>query len=135
METPQMFDLFKRLLRIADEEGIGPPTGKTGNEWTENDFAGLESELARKGGQEFVDYCIEKGDCTIEGETSDKFREILAKYPANSEEEYDLLGVIVRTKLVEAGLLPANDPERYQYKVASWGSTFASHDRAQRESS
>ncbi|MCC9604204.1 hypothetical protein LOC67_26925 [Stieleria sp. JC731] len=126
-----MFHTFKQLLGLAKDAGIGPPTGKMGFQKTTDDYAHLDSRLATEGAIEFVDFCILKGDCQLEGETTEKFREVLAKYPASDDEEYDLLGVVVRDKLTSAGLLPIGDPERYQYKIAMWGQSLATHDREQ----
>ena len=106
---------------------VGPPTGKTGNERTEDDFSHLESELATVGGNEFADFCIAKDNCDITGDVLDKFKEILKRFPTDDEEEYDFLGVVVRQRLVAANLLPDGDPERYQYKIAQWGSSLAKH--------
>jgi hypothetical protein len=98
---------------------IGPPTGKTGNQWTEEDFAGSNSRLAKEGGPEFVAACQAAGSCQLEGAVLDKFQEILAKYPVADSEEYDHFAVVVRQRLIENGLLPQGDPERYQYSLTS----------------
>jgi hypothetical protein len=101
-----------------DASGIGPPTGTTGNEWTESDFAGSESRLAKEGGPEFVEFCRKAGSCKIEGEVLDKLKDVLAKYPVGSDEEYDHFSVVVREGLIKNGLLPEGDPERYQYQLS-----------------
>ena len=101
-----------------DANSVGPPTGKTGNEWTPEDFADVDSALAKEGGPEFVAFCKEAGTCKIDGEVMEKFKEILGKYPVKSDEEYDYFAVVVRDRMIEAGLIPAGDPERYQYKVS-----------------
>jgi hypothetical protein len=101
-----------------DASAIGPPTGATGNEWTESDFAGSESKLAKEGGPEFVDFCKNAGSCKLEGEVLDKLKDILAKYPVASDEEYDHFSVVVREGLIQHGLLPEGDPERYQYQLS-----------------
>jgi hypothetical protein len=107
-------------IGCAKPEGaIGPPIGKTGNQWTEADFAGSNSRLAKEGGPEFVAYCKEAGSCQLEGAVLDKFKEILAKYPVADSEEYDHFAVVVRQRLIEHGLLPQGDPERYQYSLSS----------------
>ena len=104
---------------------VGPPAGKTGNEWTEDDFSGSKSALALEGGPEFVAFCKDAGTCELEGEVLEKFKEILKKYPVESDEEFDHFAVVVRTRLIENGLLPKGDPERYQYKVSMLGMTLA----------
>ncbi|MFH5802964.1 hypothetical protein [Alienimonas sp. DA493] len=123
-----MISLLKRFLgRSASVIDVGQPTEKTGNQWTEDDFSHLNSELATVGGNEFADFCIAEGDCDIAGDVLDKFQEILKRIPTDDEEEYDFLGVVVRQRLISANLLPEGDPERYQYKVAQWGSSLAKH--------
>lgn len=121
-----MFSFFKRLFRpSANVVNVGPPTGKTGNLWTESDFSHLDSKLATIGGSEFAAFCIEQGNCDITGNVLVKFKEILKRFPVNDEEEYDFLGVVVRQRLIAAKLLPAGDPDRYQYKISTWGSGLA----------
>ena len=105
-------------LTGCNTDGVGPPTGKTGNQWTIDDFADSTSELALKGGPEFVEYCKENGKYELKGPVFEKFKEILAKYPAADPEEYDHFSVLIRQRLVEAGMIPKGDPERYQYQVA-----------------
>ena len=101
-----------------DAAAIDPPTGKTGNEWTEADFAGSDSRLAKEGGPEFVAFCKDAGSCKIEGAVLDKLKDVLAKYPVAGDEEYDHFSVVVREGLIEHGLLPQGDPERYQYQLS-----------------
>ena len=98
---------------------IGPPAGKTGDQWTEEDFAGSTSKLAKEGGPEFVDYCKEVGSCKLEDQVLSKFKEILAKYPVKEPEEIDHFAVVVRQGLIKNGMLAQGDPERYQYKVST----------------
>ncbi len=105
---------------------VGPPSGKTGNEWTEDDFSDSKSALALQGGPEFVDFCKQVGTCELTGDVLEKFKEILKKHPVESDEEFDHFAVVVRTRLVENGLLPEGDPDRYQYKVSMLGMTLAS---------
>jgi len=69
----------------SESAAVDAPTGKTGNEWTEDDFADSKSDLALKGGPEFVDVCKEAGNCELEGDILEKFKEILKKYPVKSE--------------------------------------------------
>ncbi len=83
----------------------------------EEDFAGSDSKLAKEGGPEFVAFCKEAGSCTLEGPVLDKLKDILARHPAASDEEYDHFAVVVREGLIENGLLPEGDPERYQYQI------------------
>ena len=123
-----MLSFLKRLFgQPSNVVDVGPPTGRTGNLWTEDDFSHLESKLATAGGNEFADFCIEQGNCDITGDVLDKFKEILKRFPAADEEEYDYLGVVVRQRLIAANLLPDGDPERYQYKISTWGSSLAKH--------
>jgi hypothetical protein len=102
-----------------DSDSIGPPTGKTGNEWTEADFADSDSALAKQGGPEFVAFCKEAGTCELDGEVFEKLKEVFGKYPVENREEFDHFAVVVRDGLIENGLLPEGDPERYQYKLES----------------
>lgn len=103
----------------------GPPAGKTGNQWAIEDFAGSESRLALEGGPEFVleggpefvRFCKGEGTCEIKGDVMEKYKEILGRYPVTNEGEYDHFAVVVRDGLIENGLLPAGDPDRYQYKI------------------
>lgn len=122
-----MIEFIRRLFgsRVANE--VGPPTGKTGNEWTEDDFAGHETPLAVSGGPEFVAYCVQEGTCELNGNVLEKFKEIIKKYPLPEDEDeecdddydpHDHLAVVVRQGLIANGLIPAGDPERYQYKIA-----------------
>lgn len=123
-----MLSLLKRMFgQRSNVIDVGPPAGKTGNQWTEEDFEHLDSELATVGGNEFADFCIAQGDCEITGEVLEKFKEVLKRYPTDDEDEYDFLGVVVRQRLIAANLLPPGDPQRYQYKVAQWGSSLAKH--------
>ncbi len=123
-----MISFIKRLFgKPSNVIDVGPPTGKTGNEWTEDDFSHLQSELATVGGNEFADFCISQGNSDIAGDVLDKSKEILKRFPTDDEEEYDFLGVVVRQRLLAAALLPTGDPERYQYKIAQWGSSLAKH--------
>lgn len=113
--------------RQQDEPAtIGPPTGKTGNEWTEDDFSDSKSALALEGGPEFVGVCKDAGTCELAGDVLEKFKEILKRYPVENDEEFDHFAVVVRTRLIENGLLPEGDPERYQYKISMLGMTLAS---------
>jgi hypothetical protein len=98
--------------------GIGPPTGKTGNAWSEDDFADSQAELALRGGPEFVEFCKSKGSCELSGETVGALQAILSKYPSTDSGDIDYFAVVVRERLIDAGLLPAGDPNRYQYSVA-----------------
>lgn len=100
-------------------ETIGPPTGKTGNEWTQEDFAHLDSTLATEGSAEFIAFCQKAGTCELKGEVFEQFKEILKKYPVESDEEYDYFAVVVRDELMEIGLIPPGDPGRYQYRITS----------------
>jgi hypothetical protein len=123
-----MFSFLKRIFGPSENAvDVGPPTGKTGNLWTESDFSHLDSQLATVGGNEFAAFCIEQGNCDITGDVLVKFKEILKRFPVKDEEEYDFLGVVVRQRLVAAKLLPDGDPERYQYKISTWGSSLAKH--------
>lgn len=101
-----------------DPTAIGPPTGETGNEWTAEDFAGSDSKLAKEGGPEFVAFCKEAGSCKLEGPVLDKLKDVLARHPVADDEEYDHFAVVVREGLIENGLLPEGDPERYQYQIS-----------------
>ncbi len=123
-----MFSFLRRLFgRSANMVNVGPPMGKTGNLWTESDFSHLDSKLATIGGNDFADFCIEQGNYDIVGDVLVKFKEILKRFPVSDEEEYDFLGVVVRQRLVAAKLLPEGDPERYQYKISTWGSSLAKY--------
>lgn len=102
----------------------GEPTGKTGNEWNENDFSSSTSALALEGGPEFAEFCKEAKTCELQGDVLEKFKEILKKYPVTNDEEFDHFAVVVRTRLVENGLLPQGDPERYQYTVSMLAATL-----------
>jgi hypothetical protein len=110
----------------GDAKEIGPPAGKTGDKWTPEDFRGLSSPLAAQGGPEFADYCALQGSCEIDGDVLEKFKTVLAKYPITDDMEYDYFAVVVRDRLIKHGLLPAGDPQRYQYKVAQWAPLMAS---------
>jgi hypothetical protein len=111
-----MFEFIRRWFGNAKE--IGPPAGKTGNQWTPDDFAGLTSPLATQGGPEFADYCAAQGACDLDGDVLEKFKGVLAKYSVADDMEYDYFAVVVRERLISHGLLPQGDPQRYQYKVA-----------------
>ncbi len=120
-----MIEFIRRLLGKEGASKVEPPTGKTGNQLTCNDFAASSSELAMKGGPEFADFCASHGSCEIKAEVLEKFKAVLAKYPVTDEEEYDHFAVVVRDRLIAQGLLPKGDPERYQYKVAQWAPLMA----------
>ena len=121
-----MLEFIRRLLgnKVADE--IGPPTGKTGNQWVEDDFKGHDTPLAVKGGPEFVTFCIQQGTCELDGKVLEKFKEIIKKYPIPEDDEecdddydaQDHFAVVVRQGLIRAELIPAGDPDRYQYKIS-----------------
>lgn len=97
---------------------VGPPTGKTGNQWEADDFADSSSKLALEGGPDFVAFCKDKGSCELKGPVLDKFKAVLAKYPVADSEEYDHFAVVIRDGLIESGLVEKGDPQRYQYKVS-----------------
>lgn len=123
-----MFTFLKRLLGpSANVVDVGPPSGKTGNLLTESDFSHLDSKLATVGGNEFAAFCIKQGNCDLTDNVLVKFKEILERFPATDEEEYDFLGVVVRQRLIAAKLLPEGDPKRYQYRISTWGSSLAKH--------
>jgi hypothetical protein len=111
--------------KSQDAAAVGPPAGATGNEWTEADFAGSDSRLAKEGGPEFVAACEAAGSCKLEGPVLDKLNDILAKYPVAAPEEYDHFSVVVREGLIGKGLLPQGDPERYQYQLTMLAGTLA----------
>jgi hypothetical protein len=114
-----MMNFLRRLFGRDVANTIGPPTGKTGNQFTADDFPN-PSALAKQGGAEFADFCASQGSCEIEGDVLDKFKAVLAKYPVSDDEEYDHFAVVVRDRLISHGLLPKGDPARYQYKIAQW---------------
>ena len=111
--------------KSQDAASVGPPEGTTGNEWTAADFAGSDSRLAREGGPEFVNHCKAAGSCKLEGDVLAKLQDILAKYPVADAQEYDHFSVVVRDGLIDNGLLPEGDPERYQYQLTMLASTLA----------
>jgi hypothetical protein len=119
-----MMNFIRRWLGKDDSNAVGPPTGKTGNQFTEEDFA-KSSPLAAKGGVEFADFCASQRSCEIDGDVLEKFKAVLAKYPVSDEEEYDHFAVVVRDRLIAHGLLPKGDPARYQYKIAQWAPLMA----------
>jgi hypothetical protein len=121
-----MIEFLRRWLG-KDAEKVGPPTGKTGNQLTTDDFAESSSELAIKGGTEFADFCISQGSCEIQGAVLEKFKAVLVTYPIADEEEYDHFAVVVRDRLIAHGLLAKGDPQRYQYKIAQWAPLMAAH--------
>lgn len=100
----------------------------TGNEWTSEDFAGGNSPLVTIGANEFVAFCVSKGTCDLTGEVLEKFKEIIRQFPIeeddeeedDDDDEYDAqshFAVVVRERLIDEGLLPKGDPNRYQYKI------------------
>jgi hypothetical protein len=115
-----MIEFIRRWLGNDVASRVGPPTGKTGNQLTEDDFSGASSALACEGGPEFVEFCVSNGSYEIEGDVLEKFKAVLAKYPVEDDDEYDHFAVVVRDGLISHGLLPEGDPQRYQYKVAQW---------------
>src|SRR5688572_4306480 len=94
------------------------PTGKTGNQLTENDFADSQAPLALRGGPEFVEFCKEKKTCELQGEIVEKLTAVVKQYPASDPRDVDHFAVVVRQRLIEAGLVPKDDPNRYQYQLA-----------------
>ena len=120
-----MIEFIRRWLGHDVADRVGPPTGKTGNQLTESDFSESASALAIKGAAEFVDFCTSKGSCEIEGEVLEAFKAVLAKYPVTRDDEYEHFAVLVRDRLISCGLLPHDDPERYQYKIAQWAPLLA----------
>ncbi len=117
-----MLDLIKKIFGKAAPQ----PTGKTGNQWTESDFAAGESTEVVSLASEFAQFCITKGSCDLNGEVLDKLVSVIRRFPATSDDddaddEYDPqshFSVIVRDKLIAAGLVPKGDPNRYQYKLS-----------------
>ena len=87
----------------------------TNNDWASNSGA---SDSSCAGGTQ-CDYIDESGE-TDYVNTGTGGSDL-------DEEEYDFLGVVVRQRLIAANLLPEGDPERYQYRVAQWGSSLAKH--------
>ena len=120
-----MLDFIRRWFGNDVANKVGPPTGKTGNHRTEDDFSHLRSALAEQGGLEFAEFCKSKGTCELDGEILEGFKAVLSKYPIADDEEYDYFAVVVRDQLIAQALLPAGDPERYQYKVAQWAPLMA----------
>ena len=122
-----MIEFIRRLFGSQAAHEVGPPTGKTGNEWDEDDFEGHETPLAVAGGPEFVAFCVQEGTCELDGAVLEKFKEIIQKYPVPEEDDddeldddydaHDHFAVVVRQGLISAGLLPAGDPDRYQYRL------------------
>jgi hypothetical protein len=103
------------------------PSGKTGNEWSNQDFSSGDSPLVKIGAPEFADFCISRKTCELTGDVLEKFKDIIRRFATDDEdddsddEDYDPqshFAVLVRERLVEAGLLPKNDPDRYQYKLS-----------------
>jgi hypothetical protein len=102
------------------------PTGKTGNQWSQDDFGGHDTPLVTKGAPEFVAFCIEQGTCELQGNVVEKLQEIVKKYPLpspddESDDDYDArdhFAVVVRDGLIKAKLVPAGDPRRYQYQIS-----------------
>lgn len=124
-----MLDFIRHWLGREAADAVGPPTGKTGNQWTEEDFSGSTSALALKGGPEFVEFCINAGTCGLEGEVLQTLQEILDRYPVSDSDDYDHFAVLVRTRLIKAGLLPEGDPQRYQYRVTHLAMALSQPDR------
>lgn len=120
-----MIEFLRRIFGKSTDDRIPSPQGKTGDQWEEDDFAGRETPLAIDGGAEFVKFCIQQGTCELDGKVLEKFKEIIRKYPIPEEEDddedYDAtehFAVVVRQGLIDAGLIPAGDPDRYQYKIS-----------------
>lgn len=121
-----MLDFIRGMFGNKRAKENGPSAGKTGNQWDQEDFQGHGAPLAVEGGPEFVEFCIQQGSCELDGNVLEKFKEIIKKYPISEDEDesdddydpQDHFAVVVRQGLIEAGLLPAGDPDRYQYKIS-----------------
>ena len=100
--------------------------GKTGNQWKSSDFPATTSELVNKGSQELAAYFIEQKSYDISGAGGDKVEEIIAKYPPQGEDDISHFAVLVKEKLQQAGLLDAEDKNRFQYSLESLASIYAS---------
>jgi hypothetical protein len=81
--------------------------------------------LVKEGAKEFVDFCISHRTCELTGVVLEKFRDVIRRFPIDDEEEgaddYDAqshFAVVVRERLISAGLVPTGDPDRYQYKIS-----------------
>jgi len=125
-EIQIVLEFIRRLVGAKVADAIRLPTGKTGNQWVEGDFKGHDTALAVKGGPEFVAFCVQQGNCELDGKVLEKSREIIKKYPIPEEDEdceddydaQDHFAVVVREGLIKAGLIPAGDPNRFQYKIS-----------------
>ena len=53
----------------------------TGNQWTPDNFAHLNSKLATEGSVEFVNLCQESGSCELDGKEMEGFKAVLKKIP------------------------------------------------------
>jgi hypothetical protein len=101
------------------------PTGKTGNQWNEDDFGGRETPLVSQGAAEFIAFCIQQGTCELKDTVLEKLQDVIKKYPVSesdddSDDEYDAgdhFAVVVRQGLIKAKLIPEGDPARYQYQI------------------
>ncbi|MFO0921321.1 MAG: hypothetical protein U0905_02400 [Pirellulales bacterium] len=120
-----MIEFLRRIFGKSTDDRIPSPQGKTGDQWEEDDFVGRATPLAIDGGAEFVKFCVQQGTCELDGKVLEKFKEIIRKYPIPEEEDddedYDAtehFAVVVRQGLIDAGLIPAGDPDRYQYKIS-----------------
>ena len=123
-----MLNYLKRLFGNNPSKNPTMPTAKTGNQWTSNDFSSGTSPLVAIGSEEFVAFCISKGTCELTGEVLEKFKDIIRRFPIEdgdddsaTDDDYDPQShfcVVVRERLISAGLLPKGDPERYQYKMS-----------------
>lgn len=120
-----MIEFLRRIFGKSTDDRIPSPQGKTGDQWEEDDFVGRATPLAIDGGAEFVKFCVQQGTCELDGKVLEKFKEIIRKYPIPEEEDddedYDAtehFAVVVRQGLIDAGLIPAGDPDSYQYKIS-----------------